>query len=73
MTTARSIISAALSHHLNRLSPGEALDAEALTLDGGDPLRVAMAQRADRNTRSEIEISLASIIPHVRPASAHQS
>ena len=35
MTTARSIISAALSHHLNRLSPGEALDADvaALALD----------------------------------------
>ena len=35
MTTARSIVTGALTHHLNRLSPGEALDADvsAVCLD----------------------------------------
>ena len=32
MTTARQIISGALSFHLNRLSPGETLDADLATL-----------------------------------------
>lgn len=32
MTTARSIIAGALTHHLNRLSPGEALDADVASV-----------------------------------------
>jgi hypothetical protein len=36
------------------------------------PVRMAMAQRAHRDARGEIEVALALVVPHLGAAAAHQ-
>src|SRR5581483_8294381 len=43
-----------------------------LTLHRGHPIRMAVTERADRDARSEIEIAVAGVVPHLRAAAAHE-